>query len=204
MDTAQASNLILYVSNKPLPWKKVRDLPLTLFIEDWYGARVSAKTGFVLAIDAERIFFFASCAQSPLTKPSARLGQFVSGLWGFDLAELFLCEDGTGRYQEFNLAPNGSWWSAVFSTYRKEAADFSPPRGVETVSHISAHSWKAGLTIPRASLGVNIEFSPFSRLNVSMIISGGARNHLSWARIHSETPDFHRTDEFCTLSLVEI
>jgi hypothetical protein len=197
----QGSALPIYLTSKSLEFPELLKLPRTAIELDWFGAPSPAALSFALAVDRERLFFAVECRQAPACDLEASCGEFRAELWKQDVAELFLKEDGSERYQEFNLSPAGAWWSALFRGRRQPAMEsFPPPEGVQTFSRIDASAWKAALSIPRASLSVAFGFSHDSRANVSSIIDGRERRHFSWARIPSEKPDFHRVQDFCALA----
>ena len=197
---AHPTSLPLYTSPETLDFEALAALPKHPLDRDWYGNRPVAESTFVLALDPANLWFSAECRQTPDFDRQFGAGDFVEGLWQHDVAELFLVEDRTERYQEFNLSPSGAWWSGVFDSYREAGEAFNHKlSAINSCANVEQNSWSAAIRIPRASLAIAIEFGPRSKANVSMIIGGGARQCLSWSKIAADKPDFHRFREFVCL-----
>ncbi len=94
------------------------DVALCGLANDWHGEFLDKPLSFSLAVDHDYLWFTA-CHETP-TKfhPEARSGDFKAELWKCDVAEFFLLDPATGRYLEFNLSPNGAWWSVFFTSPR--------------------------------------------------------------------------------------
>lgn len=193
----QGEAIPIHESRTSLEFEDLFEFRLNYFKTDWFGLPPLAKTGFVLALTPKSLLFAAECFQSPTCNTSYCQNDFRAGLWENDVAELFLKEDQTDRYQEFNLSPCGAWWSGIFDSYRESSSlAFSEPKGVKAFADVKKDYWRAAISIPLSSLSVSIEFSPASKANVSFIIGGNKRQYLSWSRISSKEPDFHRTSDF--------
>jgi hypothetical protein len=116
------------------------------------------------------LWFLAHHRRPADLHPAARPGGFQAELWRYDVAELFLSHPGSGRYFEFNLAPNGAWWCCEFTAARRraESIDIAMPE-VATFADLAADgSWLAAMAI-----------SPDQRFVSAADLGGGA-------------PDFHR------------
>ena len=100
--------MTIFESERPLAWGEL-DVPLLGLAQDWDGARVNPAAGFALVQDAVRLWFVASHRRPAMPHPQGRPGRFRAELWRYDVAELFLADPRSGRYFEFNLAPNGAW-----------------------------------------------------------------------------------------------
>ena len=175
-------------------------IPLLKLSCDWRGDPLTVEVGFQLFFDNRRLIFVFSCEGAPSYFQAQGPGVFAQGLWKMDVAELFIVEPETHRYQEFNLSPGGAWWSAVFSEYRKLESEVQVLE-VQTLSRIEEARWFAAIEIPLSAL--KILFSPLrSRANVAAIIFGESRRHLSWSRLGGQQVDFHRTWDFARLDLV--
>ncbi|MBX7143422.1 MAG: hypothetical protein K1X79_03145 [Oligoflexia bacterium] len=171
---------------------------------DWFGERMKNPPRFVVAVDPERLFLAAIVDMAPWYDSATTQGQFVEGLWNKDVAEIFLTNSGGTAYQEFNLSPRGSWWSCVFSKYRKrDPQNFKMPQGVETFSEIQQSSWKAGIAIPVRDLSIPLAIEETSRANVCFVLGKTKRHYLSWTNIQNYDPDFHRADEFEDIDVVQ-
>ena len=158
---------------------------------DWFGAPLHRTFPIVFAVSPEHCFIAASFALPLNTMSGTSRGEFVEGLWNFDVVELFLREDGTTRYQELNVAPNGAWWSAVFSDYRKRQ-DAAPPQGVETHVEVSHGEQLVGFRFPRASLSVQSGFTIASRANLCAVVgTSDSRRYIAFHSRKDSVPDFH-------------
>ena len=120
----------------------------------------------------------------------------------FATPELFLSDPASGRYFEFNLAPNGSWWSCEFTAPRVRAddAEIAMPE-VATYAEMAADgSWVAAMAIPLHLLKARLDFGTRTRLNVTMILGSPAQRFLSAADLGSGEPDFHQPARFTQAS----
>jgi hypothetical protein len=195
--------LPIYSSDTNLSFEQIFNLKDTSIELDWFGQTPQAKSAFVLARDPEKLIFAAKCLQKPYYDKNHCIGDFAAGLWEKDVAEIFIKEDNSTGYQEFNLSPSGAWWSGIFSDYRKEKTD-TPLKtdGIRTYSEISETQWKAALEIPVNSLSIKTNLDQSTHVNVTFIIGGENRQYLSYAEILSPEPDFHKLDDIFTLKYV--
>ena len=180
----------VYASDTQFSVSALEALPPLVLDTDWKGARGSFGVRFILAVDCERLHFIA---QAPFTGAGPARSEFVEGLWEEDLVEFFLKSDSSTRYQEFNLAPDGRWWSAVFSGYRQRSG-ICHMKGVQTFSQPLGKETRWGISVPRAALAVDIEFSAHSRMNVTAIRQKPSPEYLIWSPCDGPEPDFHRLD----------
>ncbi|WP_193212746.1 hypothetical protein [Luteolibacter marinus] len=142
------------------------------------------------------LWFIATHGRPANLLPGSRPGRFMAGLWKHDLAELFLGDPASGRYLEFNLAPNGAWWSGEFSAPRVPAGDEAFP-GVATFAELAPDGgWVAAMAIPLPTLEEKISFGATTRLNVSFILGSPDQRFLSAADLGDGEPDFHRPERF--------
>lgn len=164
---------------------------------DWFGNPAQAHIAYSLSVDERALTFEATCAKSPWHDPTDSIGDFKEGLWQKEVAEFFLLEDGSERYQEFNLAPSGAWWTGVFSSYREECKPQPQPPKVTCTSDIRYDSWRASMTIQREALAIDFNFNQDSRANVCFIIGDETnRQFLTVGDLGSGKPDFHKTEYF--------
>ena len=99
------------------------DVPMLGLDKDWHGAPVQPPAGFCLAMDERRLVVHRPSPQGGGPPPAGPPGQFQAELWRHDVAELFIADPVSGRYFEFNLAPNGAWWSCEFTAPRVRAEE---------------------------------------------------------------------------------
>ena len=182
---------------------QVFDLGATALANDWDGKQVSTPLSLIIAISPSHIYFGATRNASATILHDASLGAFVEGLWNADVAELFIKDDETDAYQEFNLAPNGAWWSARFGSYRMQDKSAKINQSaVQTYQHIEKTMWRAAIKIPRDSLVVQCVFNEKSRANVCGIFGATTRSYLSFAKANSPSPDFHLPELFTKIKAI--
>ena len=196
-----SSGMIIFESEQPLVWGEL-DVPLFGLAQDWHGTDVAPAAGFSLVCDAQRLWFVASHRRPAQLHPQARPGQFQAELWRHDVAEMFLADPRSGRYFEFNLAPNGAWWTCEFTAPRQRAeeVDISMP-DVATFSELAPDgSWVAALAVPLDLLVARLDFGPATLANVAFILESPRQRFLSATQLHASEPDFHRPEHFASIS----
>ena len=184
--------MTIFTSPQPLNWGEL-DVPMLGLQKDWHGAPVQPPAGFCLAVDGKRLWFIAHHRKAADLHPMARPGLFQAELWRHDVAELFIADPASGRYFEFNLAPNGAWWSCEFTAprVRAEECDIIMP-DVATFSDMAPDgSWVAAMAIPLDLLKARLDFGPQSRVNVTMILESPEQRFLTAADLGGGEPDFH-------------
>ena len=182
---------------RPLAWGEL-DLPLIGISRDWDGAALDPPAGFALADDGLRLWFVAHHRAPAEPHPRAMPGAFLAGLWQHDCAELFLTDPAGQRYFEFNLAPNGAWWSCEYTAprVRAEEVDIAMPE-VATFADLAADgAWVAAMALPVDLLRARLDYGPGSRANVTFMLGGQRRRHASAADLGGGSPDFHRPSRF--------
>lgn len=193
--------MILWIFEQPLAWGEL-DLPLSGIESDWHGGPVVPAAAFALALDPERLWFIAGHGLPARIHPRARPGVFQAELWRHDVAELFLAgPDLGGPYLEFNLAPNGAWWSCGFTAPRVRATEEERPlQAVMTYADLAPDgAWLAAAAIPVASLREWLDFGEGARGNVTMILNSPDQRFLTAANLGPGEPDYHRPDRFPVL-----
>ncbi len=166
--------------------------------------------------EAEDVFIFAARRASPaLLHPEAQEGRFQQGLWQYDTAEFFIAPAGGEPYFEFNLAPNGAWWAAVFTSPRvmNPNAPTVPP-GIVATGRATAGGWECEARIPLPllrQLGINpapatkANAAPTAapapcRLAVDAILNSPTQQFLTTAADLTGRPNFHRPWSWETLA----
>lgn len=188
--------MLIEHKDEPLYWGGL-DLALFGIQNDWEGKPLDVPVGFGMAIDHGSFWFVASRRKPAMLHPGARPGEFTPELWKYDVAEFFLSHPGSGRYLEFNLAPNGAWWSAEFTAPRVRAEEEDVPvPGVKTFADLSPDgSWLTAASIPLEVLQARFDFGPETMMNVTFIVDSPAQRFLSAAKAPAGVePDFHRAD----------
>jgi hypothetical protein len=189
--------MMIFKSSCPLVWGEL-DVPLLGIAKDLAGAPVQPAAAFCLATDPRHLWFIANHRKPASIHPQARPGVFQAELWKYDVAELFIADPVSGRYFEFNLAPNGAWWTCEFTAPRVRAdeAEIAMPE-VATFSEMAPDgSWLAAMAIPLDLLRARIDFGPGTRLNVTLILESPQQRFLSAADLGPGEPDFHQPQRF--------
>ena len=189
--------MTVFQSNTPLVWGAL-DVPLCGLAKDWHGAPIADPAGFSLAMDGRRLWFIASHRKPATLHPQSRPGKFMAGLWQYDVAELFLASPSGDRYFEFNLSPNGAWWSCELKgpRVREEEIDIVMPE-VATFSELAPDGgWVAAMSIPLDLLRARIDFGNRTTGNVTFILGHPRPVYLSAADLGVGEPDFHRPAAF--------
>lgn len=197
--------MTIFTSERPLAWGEL-DLPLAGLTRDWQGAAMDPPAGFSLAMDARRLWFIAHHRKAASIHPRARPGGFQADLWKYDAAELFLADPASGRYFEFNLAPNGAWWSCEFTAprVRAEEVDIAMPE-VATFAELAPDgSWVAAMALPLDLLKARLDFGHETRANVAMILGSPAQRFLSAVNLGGTEPDFHQPSEFAKVTFLSL
>ena len=197
--------MTIFTSLEPLMWGEL-DLPLFGVNRDWAGIQVEPAAGFSLAVDENRLWFLACHRKPAQLHPKARPGLFQAELWRYDVAELFIADPRSGRYLEFNLAPNGAWWSCEFKAprVREEEIDIAMPE-VATFSELAADgSWVAAMALPLDLLKARLDFGIQSSANVTFILNSPEQRFLTAADLGSGEPDFHQPQRFPQVAFAPI
>lgn len=185
------------MSDKPLSWGAL-DLAMFGVDKDWYGESLSHAVAFGFVMDQKNLWFVAARQKAPQIHPDARPGAFQAELWKHDVAEFFISDPSTGRYLEFNLAPNGAWWSAEFTAPRIRAqAEDIPFPGVATFADMAVDgSWMAAAALPLDKLKEHLNFGVDSHLNATFIVDSPEQKFLTAAKLSDGEPDFHLPASF--------
>lgn len=199
------STMTVIRSAKPLVWGGM-DVPLFGIGKDWYGIEVAPQAAFCVAVDSRSLWFIATHGSAAKLHPAARPGRFTPELWKHDVAELFLGDPASGRYFEFNLAPNGAWWSCEFTAprVRAEEVEIAFPE-VATFAELAPNGgWVAAMAIPRDLLEARLDFGKDTRMNVTFILGSPQQRFLSAANPGEGEPDFHRPDKFTPVVFADV
>lgn len=197
--------MTIFISARPLVWGEL-DVPLYGLTKDLHGNPLKVPAGFSLVMDDRSLWFIANHRTPALIHPKARPGIFVADLWEYDVAEMFISDPVSGRYFEFNLAPNGAWWTCEFTgpRIRAEEVDIAMPE-IATFSEMAADgSWVAAMAIPLDLLRARLDFGPESHLNVTMILESPDQKFVSASDLGDGEPDFHLPDRFPRVSFAPL
>lgn len=163
---------------------------------DWFGAAIAAAPAFRLVlIPGEAIELHARANKHPVSAMDSTAGEFCEGLWQHDCAELFLANPATGHYIEFNIAPNGAWWSCLLESPRLRARiENLPLDGVVSEGIEGVARWETKLHVPLAALPPEIGTDIHAlRGNVTFCLGSAPRQiYVTYADLGTGTPDFHQ------------
>jgi hypothetical protein len=193
----QVLGMTVFTSPRRLIWGEL-DVPLFGLDKNLSGLPLRAAAAFSLVTDTQHLWFIANHRQPAFMHPKARPGVFQTELWRYDVAELFLADPVSGRYFEFNLAPNGAWWTAEFTAprVRADTEEIAMPE-VATFSEIAADgSWLAAMAIPLNLLRARLDFGSKTCVNVAMILESPASKFISATDLGLGEPDFHQPQRF--------
>lgn len=197
--------MTIFTSSEPLQWGEL-DVPMFGLGKDWYGEALHPPAGFSLVMDQQRLWFIANHRKPADLHPRSRPGAFQAELWKHDVAELFIADPMSGRYFEFNLAPNGAWWTCEFTAprVRAEEMDIAMPE-VATFAEMSPDgAWLAAMAIPLDLLKARLDFGGKSAINVTMILESPAQKFLTATDLGNGEPDFHQPHAFSKASFTSI
>ena len=157
------------------------------------------RAGGQLCHDEDRLYVRLYAREKELR---AEYTKMPSPVWEDSCLEFFFIPDGGSRYFNFEINPNGCLWVAFGPDREHREKLFRPDAesffGIRTSR--TAEGWEAFWSIPLSFLRQSCPDAAFAgrwRANVYKCGDKTARPHfLSWSPIASETPDFHRPQDF--------
>jgi len=168
-------------------------LPITRY---WNGAPCAdaslhacvtlSRTARGLAITAE-----AAHQRTPII-PDADAGCRVANLWEYDVVECFLV--GADVYLEVELGAGGHFLLLDFTAPRvgrREYADLAP----ELRYHRDSEGWRATILLPPELVPAGLHAAN------AFVCAGG--DHLAWAPLPGNLPDFHQPAAYPAVSITE-
>ncbi len=197
--------MTICISPRPLVWGAL-DVPLFGLSNDLEGRALKTPAAYAVVMDTQYLWFIANHRQAALVHPQARPGLFQNELWKYDVAELFLTDPSSGRYFEFNLAPNGAWWTCEFTAarVRAEQIDVAMPE-VATFSDMAPDgSWVAAMAIPLDLLQARLNFGVLTRMNVAMILESPEQKFISATDLGDGIPNFHQPHRFREITFLPL
>lgn len=169
---------------------------------DWSGKNIPFEFSFFFAVSPRAVFFGADIARICTSLSQSRTGEFTPGLWERDVIELFLADDIEAGYQEFNLAPNGAWWTSAFEDYRSPrstSGHYAVPLSIST--HEADGRTRVLLAYPRSELRVSFSGTQNSHANLCAILGDESKTFLSYHRCSDRDPDFHLAECFGSVDI---
>ena len=193
------------IIDKRMKWGAL-DVNLFGVEKEWGGAKLASPLAFSLAVDKEYLWFIVAHQKAAMIHPQARPGAFLPELWKYDVAEFFLLDTKTDKYLEFNLAPNGAWWSAVFTSPRvRESEEEVQIPDVASYADLSPDgSWLTAAAVPLYYLRDEFGFGEESMMNVSFIINSPEQKFVSAADLGTGEPNFHQPDKFKKVNFFQL
>ena len=202
--TQGLNSMIIEQKTSPLRWGEL-DLALFGIDKNWQGEKLDTPAGFGIGMDDELFWFVATRHQPAIVHPDAYAGKFTPELWKYDVAEFFIRDPDSGRYLEFNLAPNAAWWCAEFTAPRIRAYEEDVEMiDVRAYSHLSEDgSWLAAVSIPLDILKARVNFGASSEMNTTFIVDSPDQQFLTANPAPEGEPDFHQLDLLKPVQIVE-
>jgi hypothetical protein len=167
-------------------------------LADTNGESISPPAAYALVADPLRLWFIAARAAPAQIQPGALPGEFHVNLWQHDTAELFLAGPADGRYFEFNLAPNGAWWSCEFRgpRIRVDEVEIAFPEVATFADLAPDGGWLAAMAIPLNLLRARLDFGAGTTCNVAFIVNSPHQRFLSASQLGAGPADFHQPGKF--------
>ncbi len=185
------------ISAEVLPKFKKLETYHSSLSSDWFGQSFSPPAHYLFGMDRDHLHFFASRNSQAAIHPESRPGEFQPELWKYDVAEFFLRAPDSNHYLEFNLAPNGGWWSCLFKEALTPMDENNPPLpGVIATGEVTPDGWNALAKIPLSFLREHLDFGSGSMLNATFILNSPAQIFLTAGAPAPGEPNFHRPDDF--------
>ena len=172
---------------------KLDEVTYTRLDRDWFGETSVGSPQFHFSLTKEHLWFGFRVSEAPVYNDELSSGDFVEGLWEQDVCEFFVGGVGS-HYLEFNVSPQGAWWAASFSDYRKRDREFEEAR-VQVHSRLGENSWETRFAVALADLEpwASLALEDY-RLSVTSIShAGGVRYHCFGHETGGE-PDFHLSE----------
>ena len=176
----------------------------TVISADWFDQRASSPPSFLFWLDEDHFHFLARRDGSAGTPhPESQPGYFQAELWRYDVAEFFLRSANGSRYLEFNLSPNGGWWSCLFGDpLQPESGQPSPVPGVRTRALQTPESWQAQASVPRRWIEERFPLDESPALNATFILDSPHQTFFTAGDLGGGEPNFHQPALFPMAKLV--
>lgn len=187
----------IFQSERALSVEVVASLPRQSLSVGWNRAVLSRPFAWSVSLDPTVLWFGCSLPGGSRVKSGTHRGEFVEGLWEYDVAELFI-RDAQGAYQEFNVAPNGAWWSMTHSEYRVRSNQSCPAKCLSVTTNISDGYWDVVAAFDRRSLQVPLEKE--SLVHVTGIHYAAQPIYMSSRPPRDIAPDFHHPSCFSPIA----
>ena len=147
-------------------------------MSDWhpfltsFAGKSTFECAYRLLVTAAGLQVSFLAKKPPVVIDLAQPSQYFEGLWRGDCGELWLASSESSRYIEVNLAPNGAWWTCVFSSPRNRDLDCPPPQCQNLQSESLGQYWQSSLTLPWDEIFrcLHSEEPPFA--NVTIVLDG--------------------------------
>lgn len=194
-------NILLHAVTGKKEFHWLTQLPRQQLNKDWFNEGITPPAEFCVAMDDDSLWFLAARRSAASCHPNACPGTFQEELWKYDVGEWFLYSPESGQYWEFNLSPNGAWWSCGFSAPRLQDPGMAVPSGVETRAEQTSDSWLAMAKIPLHELAPVAKEKDLSLLKmaVTFILESPRQVFLTSAAIDTPDPDFHLPGSYGSL-----
>ncbi len=181
-------------------WKEIPKLKIDNVLWD---SDDSIKAGAQLCTNGEYLYVHMYSTEEDVraqyTKP-------MSPVYKDSCLEFFFKAESQENYFNFEINPNGAmilqYGSSIFNRFfiiRENEREYFDIRTNRT-----SDGWELFYRIPRSFISTfyNNKYEFEGILQANMYKCGGAtRNYMSWAKVNSEKPNFHRPEDFGVMRL---
>lgn len=124
----------------------------------------------------------------------------MGGLWETTCFEMFMKNDTSGNYLEFNFAPSGNWNCFSFDQYRQGMQEYQGLANLDIKVQGNEHKLilKASVSMKKSTMFSEIYFKEkLIKVGLSCVVENIMNVKSYWALCHPEAkPDFHSDDSF--------
>ena len=164
----------------------IRNMPYYAISNDYLGNPLENDIYLAISFDADHLYF--ETRSELFSQPSMIDSGFKEGLWENEVSEIFMYNNESDTYQEFNVSPSGHYWGMTFSKYRERS------QPIQQLSYSTSGSTFC-LKIPLSQLSTPID-SEGCKIQIAGVIKSppNSRTLYSSNPLKNETPDFHRKE----------
>ncbi len=181
--------------------------PAILMRHDAWAQPVPGHTTEVRSLwTSHHLYFLFICPYQDLSlKPDPVLHSPTSGLWNWDVAEVFIGSHAwpVWRYKEFEMSPQGEWLDLDIDAGRSGPIGSPWVSGYTVTARIDRRNstWYGLMRIPLASVGLQGKDGEMAPVN---FFRSQGPDHLEIAWQATFSGSFHVPERFGTLKLLRV